>query len=233
MLLAPGAPLGLWLVFALADEPVPAQVARNGLIYSGLATAVFFGAFGWIVGRMLDRQRAAALRDGLTGLFNRRFLRESLPQLQAGEARRGSPLCVIMLDLDHFKQVNDAHGHIVGDQTLQAVAETLRAHSRTSDLVARYGGEEFAVLCPNTDCATGLQVAERLRVAVEALGPDRLGHSGPQTISLGVAVQSPARQLTPEELLDYADSAMYEAKHRGRNRAVAWLDGEEYRGVAT
>ena len=176
---------------------------------------------------MMDRVRSASLHDGLTGLFNRRFLRESLPQMQAAAARRRSPLCVVMIDLDLFKRVNDNHGHLIGDQTLCAVSDALRKHSRKSDLVARYGGEEFAVLCPDTDCATGLQVAERLRAAIESLGPSKLGHPGPQTISLGVAVQSPDNPLTPEVLLDHADMALYRAKHRGRNCSVAWLDGSE------
>ena len=228
LLLAPGAPIGLLVVFLIAGVELDEQSARLALIYSAVATALVFAGFGFVSGRLMDRLRRVALHDGLTGLFNRRFLRESLPQLQAGAARRGSPLCVIMLDLDHFKQVNDVHGHLVGDQTLVAIAEALRENSRRSDLVARYGGEEFAVLCPDTDCATGLHVAERLREAVAGLDPNTLGHPGPQTISLGVAVQSPDHALTPEQLLDHADLALYRAKHRGRNRAVAWLDGQEW-----
>lgn len=220
--------MGLWLVFQIAGIDPGVGAARVALLYSAIATAIAFASFGLGLGRLMDRLRYAALRDGLTGLFNRRFLRESLPQLQAAAARHGIPLCVVMLDLDHFKRVNDAYGHLVGDQTLAAVGRSLRENSRRSDLVARYGGEEFAVLCPNTDSDTGLEVAERLRVAIEGLGPKELGHPGPQTVSLGVAVQSPDRELTPEELLDHADLALYRAKHRGRNRTVAWLNGEEY-----
>jgi diguanylate cyclase (GGDEF)-like protein len=225
--LSPGAPLGLWLTFQVCGVALPSEAATAALIYSGVATAIVLATFGWGMGRMMDRVRSASLHDGLTGLFNRRFLRESLPQMQASATRRGAPMCVVMLDLDLFKQVNDSHGHLIGDQTLCAVSQALREHSRKSDLVARYGGEEFAVLCPDTDFETGLQVAERLRAAVERLGPSTLGHPGPQTISLGVAVQSPQRQLTPELLLDHADMALYWAKHRGRNCAVAWVDGEE------
>lgn len=225
--LAPGAPVGLYLLFRVAAIDPSAGAARLALIYSGIATAIVFASFGYWTGRLMDRLRVAALHDGLTGLFNRRFLRESLPQLQASAARRKSPLCVLMIDLDHFKQVNDAHGHLVGDRTLAAVGRALREHSRRSDLVARYGGEEFAVLCPDTDCETALQVAERLRAAIEQLGAHELGHPGPQTVSLGVAVQSPDESLTPEQLLDQADLALYRAKHRGRNRTVAWVDGAE------
>ncbi|KIG16971.1 diguanylate cyclase/phosphodiesterase [Enhygromyxa salina] len=226
LVLAPGAPLGLWLTLSWSGVAIPDEAIRAALIYSGVATAIVLGAFGWGMGRMIDHVRSASLHDGLTGLFNRRFLRESLPQMQAAAARRGEPLCIVMLDLDLFKQVNDSHGHLIGDQTLCAVSQALRDHSRKSDLIARYGGEEFAVLCPDTDYATGLQVAERLRAAIEALDETALGYPGPQTISVGVAVHSPDQQLSPEELLDHADTALYRAKHRGRNCCVAWRDGE-------
>jgi diguanylate cyclase (GGDEF)-like protein len=191
-------------------------------------TAVVLTSFGAGAGWLMDRLRGAAMHDGLTGLFNRRFLRESLPQMQASAARRNAPMCVIMLDLDHFKRVNDEFGHLIGDRTLCAVSDALRTNSRRSDVVARYGGEEFAILCPDTDCEAGLGVAERLRTAVAALDEDALGHPGPQTISLGVAAQSGHLELLPERLLDHADMAMYEAKRRGRNRTTLWLDGEEY-----
>jgi diguanylate cyclase (GGDEF)-like protein len=226
--LAPGAPAGLWLLFWVAGIDASSSAARLALLYSGLATAIVFAGFGFCTGWLMDRLRRAALHDGLTGLFNRRFLRESLPQLQASAVRRRSPLCVVMIDLDHFKRVNDVHGHLIGDRTLAAVGRTLREHSRRSDLVARYGGEEFAVLCPDTDCETGVQVAERLRVAIEQLDAEQLGHPGPQTVSLGVAVQSLEDELTPEQLLDHADLALYRAKHLGRNRVVAWHGGHEH-----
>ncbi|WP_106092450.1 GGDEF domain-containing protein [Enhygromyxa salina] len=231
--MAPGAPLGLWLTFEWCGVDVPSEAVKAALIYSAVGTVIVLTAFGWGMGRMVDQVRSASLHDGLTGLFNRRFLRESLPQMQAAAARRGEPLCVVMLDLDLFKEVNDSHGHLVGDQTLCAVSQALRDHSRKSDLVSRYGGEEFAVLCPDTDYATGLQVAERLRAAIEGLDASKLGHPGPQTISVGVALQSPHQQLSPEELLDHADMALYRAKYAGRNCCVAWLDGDEPRPVLT
>jgi diguanylate cyclase (GGDEF)-like protein len=228
LILAPGAPLGMWICFDLFGISSTSPVARSALWYSGIMTAVVLASFGYGAGWLMDRLRSAALHDGLTGLFNRRFLRESMPQMQASAARRRSPMCVIMIDLDHFKRVNDEYGHIIGDRTLCAVSECLRATSRRADVVARYGGEEFAILCPDTDGETGLLMAERLRTAVASLGEDDLGHPGPQTISLGVAVQTAELELLPERLLDHADTAMYESKRRGRNRTTVWVDGEEY-----
>lgn len=218
--LSPGAPLGLWLLSSLAAPERPLAFA---LVYSSLATALVFGGFGAWAGNLMDRLRTAAMRDGLTGLFNRRFLREALPSLQALARRRSEPLCLLMLDLDHFKQVNDQYGHLVGDRTLQAVATVLRDESRRSDLVARFGGEEFAIVCPATEGRVGLQVAERLRSAIAELDAGALGQPGPQTISIGVAVQQ-GEDFTPEQLIDRADLALYQAKHGGRNRAVLWQE---------
>jgi diguanylate cyclase (GGDEF)-like protein len=219
--LSPGAPIGLWLFRGWLQPDCDIEFA---LVYSGVATAIAFTVFGAWAGGMMDRLRAAAMHDGLTGLFNRRFLREALPSLQAATQRRAEPLCLLMLDLDHFKGVNDRHGHLIGDQTLRAVADVLRNQSRRSDLVVRFGGEEFAVLCPATDGPTGVQVAERLREAIAELGAAELGHPGPQTVSIGIAVQN-AENFSPDALMDRADVALYQAKHGGRNRTALWRDG--------
>ncbi len=227
LLLAVGAPLGLIPFLWLFASDLSSTTARVALLYSGVGTAVVFAGVGAFTGRLMDLQRDAALRDGLTGLYNRRFMRETLPRLQAAIARTDAPLCVIMLDLDHFKAVNDTHGHLIGDQTLRAVAEVLEGESRSTDVVARYGGEEFAVLCPRTDLAMGEQVAERLREAIESLDGQALGFPGPQTVSLGLAIQSPSYAASPEQIIDDADAALYRAKHAGRNCVRASVDGSE------
>jgi diguanylate cyclase (GGDEF)-like protein len=216
--LSPGAPIGLWLVDRWLQ---PASDIHFALVYSAVATAIAFTLFGAWAGWMMDRLRAAALHDGLTGLFNRRFLREALPSLQAAAKRRNEPLCLLMLDLDRFKDVNDRYGHLVGDQTLRAVASVLRTQSRGSDLVSRFGGEEFAVLCPATDGEVGVEVAERLREAIADLGPEQLGFPGRQTVSIGIAMQTD-ECFTPDTLMDRADLALYQAKHAGRNRTSLW-----------
>lgn len=157
--------------------------------------------------------------DSLTGLYNRRGLDERM-QVEILRAKRYQhPLSVIMADIDHFKNYNDTHGHLEGDVILKQVAELLRIHVRKTDVVARYGGEEFLILLIETPKAAALEVAEKIRVAVEAL---LFPHAGTQpegklTISLGVATSS-ADLSEARELIYKADHALYGAKQAGRNR---------------
>ncbi len=215
-LLAPGAPLGLFLTAKLFPNE---DLLVAGLLYSGVATAIVFSAFGYWAGSLMDDLNDAAVRDGLTGLFNRRFMRESFPGLQADAERGRRSLAFLMLDLDRFKRVNDTYGHIVGDQTIRAVADVLSERSRAGDLVARFGGEEFAILCPDTTQEDARELAERLREAVGSLGEAELGHPGPQTVSVGVSVQKIDQPTpSPEALIERADQALYRAKDNGRDR---------------
>lgn len=157
---------------------------------------------------------ALALRDGLTGLNNRRAgdlrLAEELPRHQ----RQNRPLGLLLADIDHFKRINDSHGHAAGDAVLQVVARQLQRTVRATDFVARHGGEEFLVLLPDTDADGLLKVAEKLRAAVEAAAPAPVGRV---TLSLGGAV-APAGAAAADELLRRADRALYAAKDAGRNR---------------
>lgn len=157
--------------------------------------------------------------DGLTGAFNRAAIFERWHQLVADVRRM--PVSVLMLDLDHFKQVNDQYGHGVGDRVLQAVVQTLQATLRHDDALGRYGGEEFMVLLPHTAAERAIEVAERCRLAVEAL---RLEHEGRLlgfTVSIGVASGTPSDAQAADALVEQADQALYQAKHRGRNRVCA------------
>jgi two-component system cell cycle response regulator len=157
-----------------------------------------------------------ALTDPLTGLYNQRYLMRHLRGLLVSGAPNG--LAVLMLDVDHFKQVNDAYGHPVGDRALTAIAETLRANIRAFDSLARYGGEEFVVVMPGTDIEDATIAAERLRAGIEALVFDvGRGKPHPLTVSVGVAC-SEGRPVTPEAILRAADQALYAAKSDGRNR---------------
>lgn len=160
-------------------------------------------------------------RDPLTGVANRRRLMEVLQDELQRAAHQQLPLGLIVIDVDHFKQYNDCHGHLAGDRALQAVATVLSSAVRQHDLLARHGGEEFACLLRDAGRTQVLEVAERMRTAVAALGPLALGddHSG-ITISAGAISCEPRRSTTADQVLASADAALYEAKRGGRNRVV-------------
>ena len=156
-----------------------------------------------------------ASRDPLTSCFNRRSFFEQFDAHWNTAQRYNHPLSAIMVDVDHFKSVNDNHGHSAGDQVLQKVAETLQATARDADVVARYGGEEFAVLLPHTDILDAAVCAERFRKALAAMKFPNLSI----TASLGVSSIS-LHPASPQELLDQADKCLYVAKRNGRNQVV-------------
>ncbi len=160
----------------------------------------------------------AAMFDGLTGIHNRRWLDETLHRMVERHERDDVPLCVALIDIDHFKKFNDGHGHDVGDVVLSTVAGTLAKNLRPTDLVARFGGEEFVILFPDTTAPDAKLAGDRVREVVsqtDAKMPD--GRVIPRvTISMGIAQM--VRGEKPSELLKAADVAMYEAKHGGRNR---------------
>jgi two-component system cell cycle response regulator len=159
-----------------------------------------------------------ALTDPLTGFYNQRYLLRHMNALLGAGQPNG--IAVMMIDVDHFKSVNDRWGHPVGDEALRAIAETLRRRIRVFDSIARYGGEEFAVVMPGTNSREALFAAERLRVAIEELvfkpGPG-LHHN--LTISIGIA-NSNRPDVTAEQLLQAADTALYRAKNAGRNQTA-------------
>ena len=159
-----------------------------------------------------------ALTDPLTGLYNQRYMMRHLRGLL--DAGPPSELAVLMVDVDHFKTVNDEHGHAEGDRALKAVAETLRGNTRVFDSIARYGGEEFVVVMPGTNPADAMRAAERLREAVELL-PFASGNGSRHrlTVSIGVACTGGGPR-PPEVLLQAADEALYAAKRQGRNRVA-------------
>jgi diguanylate cyclase (GGDEF)-like protein len=159
-----------------------------------------------------------ATSDPLTGLANRRGFFENAVRAQAAAARSKAPLGMLMVDVDHFKNVNDVYGHDVGDTVLRAVAGRLRDGVRVSDMVGRVGGEEFAVLCPGTDLAGVEELAERLRRALEVLCIEAGEQRIRVTASFGVAVFIDGLDAEPAACLARADKALYVAKRSGRNR---------------
>lgn len=168
-----------------------------------------------------ERLRSLATVDGLTGLNNHRTFQQGFEQMIARARRANGPLCLLLIDIDHFKRLNDAHGHPFGDEVLRAVAQTIGRAGRTVDLAARYGGEEFAVILEGSDAEGGRRVAERIRSEIEGLRFDI--ESVRVTASIGLA-SLPSDATSKAVLLELADKALYAAKHRGRNQVVAWTD---------
>lgn len=216
-----GAPVGLWIYLRVLEPRGETALIQAVYLYTTFATTLVFAVFGVLAGRMMSHLRSASTHDPLTGLANRRLLMGQLPGLLASGRRRGEPVCLLMLDLDHFKRVNDTYGHAVGDQTLIALARSVERDVRLGDLVARFGGEEFVVVCPNADERAGAIIAERIRESIACLTEGDLGFDGVQTISIGMAVTS-AEVGSPVELLERADQALYEAKSNGRDRVCVF-----------
>lgn len=160
----------------------------------------------------LDHIAEQSRTDPLTGLRNRRELLRALDEECERFRRYGTPVSVAMMDVDHFKHYNDAHGHVAGDAVLAKLAGLVSGACRTTDIVARFGGEEFAVVLTNTDAPAALVLSERLRRAVDRAE----WHGRPVTVSVGVATVHPDDDR-PLDLLERADEALYEAKDRGRN----------------
>jgi diguanylate cyclase (GGDEF)-like protein len=175
--------------------------------------------------QLVDSLCDLSSRDALTGLANRRSFENALARETDRVARSGEPALLLMLDIDHFKRINDHHGHVAGDLVIKAVAETLEACVRPMDLVARFGGEEFCVLCRGTDLNGARDLAERLRREIE----DRRQVYGNKiiavTISVGVAALPDPSMLQPTMLLTAADKALYDAKRAGRNCVVVATPG--------
>ncbi|MEM1104850.1 MAG: PleD family two-component system response regulator [Pseudomonadota bacterium] len=174
-----------------------------------------------IMRRRVDRGMELAVIDQLTGLYNRRFMLSQLHQLMKRSLIGNTPLSVVALDIDHFKAVNDSHGHAAGDRVLQGVAERLNSNVRPIDIVCRPGGEEFLVILPETAGDRAAAAAERLRRSVAAEDFEIAAGSSIQvTISAGVSVLNGAED-TPSELMKRADAALYAAKRGGRNRVCS------------
>ena len=172
--------------------------------------------------------RSQTFADGLTGIANRRHFDVAIEREHRRARRHGTPLSLLMIDIDHFKAYNDHHGHQKGDQCLIQVAAALSGMLRRSaDLMARYGGEEFAMILPDTDTAQATQMAEAIRARAEALAIAHAhgGNSGVVTVSIGVATRSVASAVNIDTLIGAADRALYRAKKNGRNRVEVQTPG--------
>ncbi len=163
---------------------------------------------------------AMMTRDGLTGVYNKRYLTETLQREVARCKRHQRPIAVIIADVDHFKSINDAYGHIAGDQVLRELASRMQKVLREDDVLARFGGEEFAIVTVESDLEEAVDVAERCRCAVQASAINTTVGAVEVTISLGLSAPSTAHLGSPEALIREADERLYEAKASGRNRVV-------------
>lgn len=167
-----------------------------------------------------SRLEYQSIRDGLTGLFNRHYMEMALDREMRRSVRQGTPLAILMLDIDHFKELNDTYGHEAGDTVLRELGEALAESVRSEDVVCRFGGEEFVAILPDTSLDAAVERAESLRRMVSELRVRNRGESlRPITLSIGVSVY-PQHAETVDEIMRAADRALYEAKHLGRNRVV-------------
>ena len=230
--MAAGAPLG-WLVLQtiLGYPPGAAAPGQQALyLYMLIGSVVAFGVFGFLLGEREDRLLAInrtlddlAVTDSLTGLRNARYFHTRFEEEKAESVRSGEPLAFVIIDLDHFKQVNDRYGHAVGDEVLANAARAISSITRHGETVARIGGEEFGLLLPGSTTDAALEVAERVRRAIietETPLPGPADGKVRMTASAGVVSTAESPGAGTRELYQAADQALYRAKAEGRNRIV-------------
>jgi diguanylate cyclase (GGDEF)-like protein len=221
--LALGAPLGLILLRLVSSGRLSIRSAANDVsndaptyAYLLISTTIVFLLLGTLLGRRADRLEESSSMDPLTGLANRRHFDACLAAELKRARRQGSPLSLLLIDVDHLKEINDKGGHSGGDAALRTVADAIFASRRATDVAARWGGDEFMLLAPGTNAAGGLVMADRIREVLRR-APHGPGVSLP-TVSIGVA-DAANDGLTPGALCAAADAALYEAKSAGRDRA--------------
>jgi diguanylate cyclase (GGDEF)-like protein len=212
--LAVGAPISLVLVVATTVGVDAAYVGRHPeSLAIPLSMVICMSVYVSALVASDIRHRADSTLDQLTGLLNRRGLEPRFAEVAEQAALTGEPVSLVVGDIDHFKSINDEHGHAAGDAVLREIADAMRMNLRTFELLYRFGGEEFLLLLPGADTDDAAEVAEKLRVAIDELRPAGL----PVTCSFGVATGQDAGVVFAS-LLDAVDGALYHAKHHGRNR---------------
>jgi diguanylate cyclase (GGDEF)-like protein/PAS domain S-box-containing protein len=221
-----GVPLyahGMCIGFLTLDNHNPgaynADAAKQALVFANQAAIAIENA------RLFEQVQRLAVTDPLTNLHNRRYFFEVAHRELERARRYQSPLSLIMIDIDRFKEVNDTHGHLIGDLVLKHIADRLKAQLREIDVLCRYGGEEFVVLLPDTALDAAYQVAERLRQAIVQSPIQAEGNQVKITTSLGVAHMDEACHQI-DDLIRYADQALYQAKSAGRNQSILWNNFE-------
>jgi diguanylate cyclase (GGDEF)-like protein len=206
---------------AVNGETITQRILRDGdKIRLGSTTILKFTYHDHLDVSFQQQMLDAALRDGLTKAFNKRYFLGRLETELAYAKRHRAPLSLVMFDVDHFKRVNDTFGHLAGDYVLAKISKLTQNTVRTEDVFARYGGEEFGVICRGVNLANAGILGERLRAIVETTEFDHEGTRMPITISVGVAAYPDLPLESPEQLIAAADEALYQAKRTGRNRVL-------------
>lgn len=212
-----------WYLFVEKQEDAALKGVRRtlymNLLISLLVTGVVLFLVNLALGRYQRRLEAMALTDKLTGLANRQAIDMGFQRDMADSRRNGGGMAVILMDLDHFKDINDAHGHLAGDAVLKRMSAEVRGLLREGDLMGRWGGEEFLIVLRHCDETAALQVAEKIRASVEAVKTEYAGQTFQLTTSAGVAMLRDGD--TQDSLINRADRALYAAKQAGRNRVSA------------
>ncbi|MEI6438545.1 MAG: GGDEF domain-containing protein [Candidatus Omnitrophota bacterium] len=206
-----------------AKKMVLGELAYKGLLTDEESFSILAQQFALALRRirLYKDLEGMAIKDGLTQLYTRRYMTERFAE-EFGRARlQGLALSLLMIDVDHFKKVNDQDGHLAGDMVLKEVGRIILEQTREVDITGRYGGEEFCVILPDTDKAGALIVAERIRAAVQTRRIKAYDKELSVTVSIGISTAAEDAQQM-EELLDKADAAMYRAKKAGRNRVVGY-----------
>ena len=225
VILALAAPIGLVFARAVAAEQVPtlawvlADVGHLPVTYAyvTLSTVAVFAVLGFVLGGWFDRVRLLSITDPLTGLFNRRHFGQRLAEETRRAHRHGHPTCILCVDIDRLKAINDGFGHQAGDHALVTVSRTLLKTARAIDAVARVGGDEFAVLLPETSAVQASAFSRRILMEVAQLG-DTV--TGKLAVSIGIAELSAMADAHSEDLLAAADAALYRAKAAGGGQAA-------------
>ncbi len=236
-------PIGAFLLRFLQSDPVlkmlwaKSELSYNAVfyIYMFIGSTITFLLFGYVVGLLSESQRVhnrtlrervedlhlRSVTDGLTGAYSHAYLQESIAVELDNSIRNGSPLSVVMIDLDDFKKINDTRGHLFGDRVLKEITETVNMSIRDGDVLGRYGGEEFMVVMPGADSEVAKTVAERIRKSISrvSISEDETGVR--VTVSVGVATFRGEGKTDALRLVDDADKKLYKAKNSGKNKVVA------------
>jgi len=222
-IIAIGAPTGLLILREIySPRPVTTEILSDQLtyLYVLFATVFVLAILGFALGRQADQLKALSETDVLTGLPNRRALRQRLAMEFRRAVRYGTPVSLLLVDIDGLKQLNDTDGHAAGDRLIRGVGTAITEGLRESDFGARWGGDEFAIVAPNTSARAARSSGERLLARVAEHGLD---HRRPSSVSVGISTFDPADGAfaNQDALVRAADQALYRAKTGGRNRVVA------------